>query len=313
MTRAEIIARSIAHDLRARVRMTTASGAQSSGPSVDEAVDYALSSARKMLERGRVDSVAGMRLLEIGPGDNLAFGLCMIAWGARSHTAIDRFVVRADPARQRAIYLRLLERFDGGPAERLSAVLAADGSIDPERVRLLSGLKVEDVARRFEPGSFDLIVSVAVCEHLRDVAASIRAMDDVLNPGGAQLHQVDLRDHGLFTSRGMGPLEWLTTSESTHKLMVRQSGGPNRVLVPDYRRILDSLGCEYTIGISQVAGERDGLPSYPPQLHFGQHYDERHRQLVAAVRPRLARRMGWWDETDLLCSGIFIKACGIPR
>jgi len=131
-------------------------------------------------------------VLELGPGDHLGFALCLMAWGAESVTALDRFVVLHDSDRQRQIYQAIGDRFDGPARDRLQQLLTDDGAICSERVKLLAGLAIEDAAQGFASGSFDLILSVAVAEHLRDVERSFATMDGLLASGGVQLHQIDL-------------------------------------------------------------------------------------------------------------------------
>ena len=52
-----------------------------------------------------------------------------------------------------------------------------------KNVRFRQGL-AEEVDRYFPPASFDLVYSFAVLEHVRDVDATLRAIEAVLRPGG---------------------------------------------------------------------------------------------------------------------------------
>ena len=173
---------------------------------------------------------------------------------------------------------------------------------------MTTGLPIEQATHTLPGQSFDLILSIAVGEHLRDVEQSFDEMNSLLTPGGVQAHQIDLRDHGLFSHYGLSPLEWLTTGERVHELMTRHSGGPNRVMLPDYRRILERSQCAHQIRISRVAGAASDLAPYPEALRSAVDYDASAAALVAEIRPRLARRFRDWPETDLLPAGIFLRA-----
>src|SRR5262245_22792321 len=48
--------------------------------------------------------IRGARIAEIGPGDHIATGLALLAYGADSYTAIDRFTGAYDNAAARAWY-----------------------------------------------------------------------------------------------------------------------------------------------------------------------------------------------------------------
>ena len=71
-----------------------------------------------------------------------------------------------------------------------------------------------------------MIISVAVLEHVYDPDASFDAMHRLLKPGGLLLHEVDLRDHLMFSSAGCHPLTFLTFSPSVWRLMTSDSGRP---------------------------------------------------------------------------------------
>jgi hypothetical protein len=267
--------------------------------------DYAVKSAGLILARAGLPSIHGKEVLEVGPGDHLGVGLTLLALGARRITAIDRFVVDHDPSRQKAIYREIAQRFSGLERQRLENAFDDDGLLRDDRLRLITRASAEDANRILPEHSVDLVISVAVGEHLSNVGRSMSALDAVLVPRGVQIHQIDLRDHGLFTSRGFGPLEWLTTSERVHAALVRWSGGPNRVLAPDYRRLMTGRKCRITI--SQVAGSNVDLDAYPERLKYGEHYGETEREMVTEIRPRLASRFRSWAEEDLLAAGIVLR------
>ena len=60
----------------------------------------------------------------------------------------------------------------------------------------------EEVHLYFPPGSFDLVYSFAVLEHVRDVDATVRAIETVLRPGGRFAFVVPMHE---FRVRGPIP------------------------------------------------------------------------------------------------------------
>ncbi len=56
-------------------------------------------------------------------------------------------------------------------------------------------------------GSFDVILSRAVLEHVYDLGSAWRSMDTLLAADGIMLHKVDFQNHGMYGS--LHPLRFL--------------------------------------------------------------------------------------------------------
>lgn len=174
-------------------------------------------------------------------------------------------------------------------------------------MRYIPGISIEGASELFERESFDIIYSVAVLEHLYDPDGAFRSMDRLLAPGGVMLHQIDFHDHGMFTQAGHHPWTFLEVPQKLYKAMTFHSGGPNRRLISYYRGILQQLGYEGQVVVSQVFGE-DGLEEYAEHLIEGTHYRPETRALLRRVRERLQEPFRSISEEDLLPSGAFMTA-----
>jgi SAM-dependent methyltransferase len=73
--------------------------------------------------------------------------------------------------------------------------------------------------------SYDLIVSQAVGEHVRDINSFAAATYRMLRPGGTALHVIDFSCHGFFPNE---PLRFLTIPDHIWHLMGSNRGIPNR-------------------------------------------------------------------------------------
>ena len=278
-------------DLLARRSFRAAPMAQSADQPVEQAVDYVESAFATILDHSGLtpDQLAGARVLELGPGDNLGLALRFLAAGAECVVTLDKFSVPRDAAHEAAIYRALLARLEPVERDRAEAALG-NGRFDPERLRPVTGLSIEEAAGALERESFDLIVSVAVLEHVYDPDAALRAMDRLLRPGGSMLHQIDFRDHTMFTAAGGHPLTFLTVSPLVWRLMTRNTGRPNRRLAGWWRDRLTALGYEVRVTVTDVL----------PEL-------ERADQL-AAIRPHLSREFRDLPDRELTTAGAFVAA-----
>jgi len=189
--------------------------------------EHALAYAERVFERMRVcverhgASLAGLRVLELGPGHTLATGVLFYVHGARSYTAVDYYPIAG---RDAALYARLREHLAAPVLLPVAADAAREQALRrfDEAVRL-SGTEVafdeSKVACRhpvdaaqlpFPDASFDLVFSTASFEHFKDPIAAVRECARVTAPGGLGLHQIDLRDHRDFAR----PLDFLRFDES---------------------------------------------------------------------------------------------------
>jgi hypothetical protein len=166
--------------------------------------------------------IPGAHALEIGPGDHLATGLSLLAYGAASYTALDRFQgdYGSDGARcwYRLVRERWSDHFSDWPRG-----LDADEFPNIPQVSMLP-VSIEDSAA-LPQNRYDLIISQAVGEHVSDIDAFAAATFSMLKPGGHALHNVDFSCHGFFED---DPLKFLTIPEPIWHLMGSNRGLPNR-------------------------------------------------------------------------------------
>ncbi len=311
-----VIAATVAKDLRARMAARRGVPESTSGSTHEtfatgESLDYIDRVFADYCEYGRLDAgaLSGARILELGPGDNFGVALRFLAAGASLITCVDKFASRRDESHQRRIYEALFERLDPAQRQGLGGVLAPDGvRIAGDRLQIVEGVAGEELADAFETGSFDLIVSRAVLEHLYDTDAALDAMDAVLAPGGVMLHKVDFRDHGMFTDGGMHPLTFLTVPDGLYALMSRSSGRPNRRLGDWYRAKLAELGYESQLLVTHFVGEPSEVLPHRDQADPATEVHGGALELVRSIRSRLAPRFEPLSDPDLATDGIFIVA-----
>jgi len=318
-----IVARLIASNARAWLssklgNIGSSSGSTHSTLSIPQSLDYIRAVFEDYVAYGRLDdaTIAGKKILEIGPGDNLGVGLCFLLRGASQVVCLDRFFSHRDEAQQRAIYTAF--RSSRTPAEQatLDTFMSLDPAVhfDPSRLNYVSGIAIEDLvdpATRFD--GFDLIVSRAVLEHVWDLDRALVAMDRVLNPGGRLIHKVDFRDHGIFTSRNHHPLSLLTVPGFFYTLASRNSGKPNRRLIGDFRRILARLGYKTQIWVPHLAGTTKEFVPHLSEHDVDAHLTDDAKALLDSIRPSLRPEFRDLPDHDLIIAGIFFVAEKPPR
>jgi len=302
-----LIASSLLRRLRfASGRIDSATGATTTVLDTESAVAYIHRTFHDYLRYGGLagKDIIGARLLEIGPGDSLGVGLRFLARGAARYVTLDKFYSRHDPARARAIYERL--RHDLPPAEQ--------ALFDPARIETFYGHGAQEADQIFAPASFDGILSRAVLHEIYAVESAILALDRVLKPGGWMIHKIDLRDDGLFSSRGFHPLEFLTISDPVYWLLSYDTDKACRRPLPFYRGILRRLNYQARFiitGLIETEGYKavedptgDGKEVLEPGIDYG----PEHEKALAAIRPRLSHEFRSLSDSDLLAASVFLAA-----
>ncbi len=256
-------------------------------------VDYALSIADSYVQRvpGGSAGLVGRRVLELGPGYSLGTAILLACHGAHV-TAADRYLAAWDPdyhpAFLRSLLTRLSTQHRELSPEPLLALLAAGEFVPPALTPLHVGVEELDGVLT---GSFDIVVSNAVFEHVENVPRALQSLARITRRGGCGIHQVDFRDHRDFSR----PLEYLTLAEDEFQREFRHSRGEcgNR-----WRHV--GLG---------LAMEQAGFQiiDFAPNLFADEAY-------LAELRPRLHReQQGLAEEALRVISGCFVLRAAAAR
>jgi SAM-dependent methyltransferase len=297
-----IIGKCIAANVRIQARYLAGNsrssiGASHSAFSVEQSVAYINRVFDDYLRYGGLTAadLAGQRVLEVGPGDNLGVAMRFVHAGAAEVVALDRFITTQNPEKNDLIYRALSESL--GVLE-----------FPRDRIRPVYNVAIERADEHFEPESFDLIVSRAVLEEVYQIDRAFSVMNRLLRPGGALIHKIDLTDYGLFSRKGFHPLEFLTIPNAVYALMARYSAIPHRHRIDYYRDKMRTLGYDASLYITRIAGSNRDLDPHKTAIRPGVDYGPEQIGLVRVIRPRLAPPFRSLPDEDLLAAGLFLAA-----
>jgi SAM-dependent methyltransferase len=210
--------------------------------------------ALRTLEAAGVE-VRGRSVVEIGPGDFLTSGLALLAGGARSYTAIDRFTGTYSSQDAKAAYRAVRDAWPRAfPGRAWPERLDPDGF--PEDVPGLVRTIAAPIESAAAGDRFDVVCSFQVGEHVSDLAAFAARTRELLAPGGAAVHRVDFGPHGPWR-KYEDPLTFLRPPDWLWRLMGSARGIPNRHRAHEFAAALAAAGLDVT----EIARERfDELP-----------------------------------------------------
>lgn len=312
----------IANSARLRMRSSLGRidsliGAVSRNRPLEETVRYIHQVYDDYLEYGGLcdEAIRDKRIVEIGPGDNVAVALKFLAAGAAQVVCLDRFKTIRDPDHERRIYLAVRDRLSEPELRRFDdAVDLRDGiRFNESRLRCVYGVSAEQADRVLGPASADVVISRAVIEEVYRVDELFQSMHRLLAPGGRMAHKIDLRDYGMFSANGYHPLEFLTIPDVIYDLMSKNAARPNRRRMDYYRRKMSEFGYEAGIYITCVVRPESSavykeLVPHKANLESGVDYDDRTIDAIGSVRPRLARRFRDLSDENLMAGSIFLAA-----
>ncbi len=255
------------------------------------------SSRKEWLERYAFQAVRALlpvtgtlkdrRIVEFGPGDYLTSGFALLAAGARSYTALDRFPgdYAGDAAKEhyRSIQAAWPECF---PDLAWPADLQATRF--PEHYSDRVTIDAASIEQTAVSGIFDIVCSFQVGEHVSDIQAFARQSREMLAPDGVAVHRIDFGPHGNWGKHN-NPLDFLRPSEVLWKVMGSNRGTPNRHRAHEFNAAFAAAGLEVR------EAERE-LFDYAPD---------------PATRAQLARRFRTMPAESLQISAV-TYACRLP-
>jgi len=185
---------------------------------------YAFFGTRNLI--GLLGSVKGLHIVEVGPGDYLTSGLSLLAAGAASYTAVDRFPGDHSGATAKEWYRGIQSAWSRFfPSFPWPDYLKADDFPEgyPDRIEVLS-TPVEELRQKRR---YDVVCSYQVGEHVSDIHVFARMNALLLKPGGTAVHRVDFSPHGCWSAYP-DPLTFLRFPDWLWNLMGAHRGIPNR-------------------------------------------------------------------------------------
>jgi len=189
---------------------------------------------------GSMHSFKNKHVLELCPGSDLGTGFVILALGARSYTAVDKYkLISKTPKSLYSVLFRQMENYPTfGKAQRALYQFQKQGSCQDFSYIYEPHFFLDNLC----PQKYDILVSQAVLEHLDDVSKTFKILKSKLNRNAIMAHEVDIGTHTRWL-RKADPLNLLRYSDRFYKLL-KFSGSPNRLRISDYKRILAKLGFE---------------------------------------------------------------------
>ena len=254
----------------------------------------------------------GKRILEIGFGDNVGVALKFIAAGAAFVACVDKFYARRNRIQEKQIYSALRDRLEDAAQARFDQAISLTDElpINPERIKVLYGVSVDEAAELTHEKPFDLAISRAVLQQIYEPEATLQALDRLLAPGGFMLHKIDLSDQGVFRNHGMHPLTFLTIPEWKYRLMADGSGKSNRKLMSYYTEKLERMGYEVKVLVTDIigrSGKGDLWPPLQPEQLTSEHLNGA-LPLLRKIRKHLTPEFRTLPDEQLIIDGIFLVA-----
>lgn len=185
-------------------------------------------------------SLAGISVLELGPGADLGTGLILLAHGAGVYHAIDvhPLAPRAPKEFYHALLAKIAERVPGADMAALRREVKRLYKGGADRVHYVCD-KTLSLAR-FRAEQVGLILSQAALEHFDDIERTFRQLYEVVADHAYMLAEIDLKTHTRWL-RQRDPLNIYRYADWLYRLLSFR-GSPNRVRPEEYAQWLARVG-----------------------------------------------------------------------
>ena len=181
------------------------------------------------------------QILELGPGNSIALALNFLCSGADKYLMADKYPRILKTEKQAKHLLEQVTFYEDKYPCNLDKFVNKDSLKFNEAFLAYTPDSAEDL-RNTPSNSVDIILSISVFEHIRDVEKSFQEMKRVLKEGGIIYHSIDMRDHYNFNE----PFKFLKYSDSTWDNYLTKEGYSytNRLRVDDFDNLLIKYGFE---------------------------------------------------------------------
>lgn len=290
----------------------TQHGSTHSHISLEDSLRYINTQFEDYLRYGELnpEQLQGLRVFELGFGDNVGVALKFLAAGAERVVCLDKFYSKRDVQHQRKIYLALRETLTSEEQRRFDQAINLTSGIElnPGRLKCIYGANLDETNELPESVPFGLAISRAVIEEVYDPGPTFEAIDRLLAPGGLMLHKIDLSDYGMLSKNGANPLTFLTIPEPVYRLMANGAGLPNRKLRGYYQSQMAELGYKAKFLVTSVVGQggKGDLHPHKEAITKGIEYTDANLEFVKKIRPKLAVEFRDLPDEELLIDGIFV-------
>lgn len=209
--------------------------------------EYGFAALEMLLRYIPLSKISNATIVEIGPGDNVVTGIPLLALGASSYHAIDRFLGDVEGENARRLYARVTEELPkrfGLVKETVTDPCCFPRALVGSRV-FLHCKGIEEYKSFKLSGEADLVFSHGVGQSVASPECFAQACVDLLKPRAVAIHRIHFGPTGCWL-RHKNPLTFLTVNPRLWKLTASHRGSSNRVRFDQFLSIFLKLGLDVT-------------------------------------------------------------------
>lgn len=180
-------------------------------------------------------SLKNQEILELGPGNSIALALNCLCCGSKKYWMADKYPRILKNDEQKKNLLEHIAYFEDKYHCSLNNYINKKNMELNESFLVYIQNGVEDLSD-IPSSSIDIILSISVFEHVKNIDKSFQEMERVLKNGGIIYHRIDMRDHYNFNR----PFKFLKYSDYIWNNFLTKEGFSytNRLRVDDFEKLL---------------------------------------------------------------------------
>ncbi len=204
-----------------------------------------------------LESLKGARCLHIGPGGFLGLEVLLYCLGASRVSAIDKYAFGMhypDVSNHHDDYMEILDVIPNislGPnlraevEERFADLfISKDDKIYFDQERIDYHYPMDVCQMDLADETYDMVMSFAVLEHVKNPEAAIAKISKVLKPGGLSIHQIATEDHRSYAnvSDSGDVFSFRSFSAEAWEALAGKKFYQNRLLPIEWKRLFEHNG-----------------------------------------------------------------------
>ncbi len=214
-------------------------------------LDSKFEEIKNNLEKNKL-TMKGKTIMELGSGNSFINAYNFLMNGAKKVVLVDKFSRYTESKKQKDFFQNEIN-FIKQKYKTNNLKFIQNKKVNKNKIQFIEG----DISDLKFKSKYDLIISISVLEHVKNIKGTIKKLSEILKPKGLMYHKIDLRDHYNFNK----PFKFYKYSNWTWNNLLTKEGVSytNRLKINEYNNIFKDNKLLEVTKITKKIGNKVGI------------------------------------------------------